>query len=222
MIEKIEALKKEWLSDRGNTVVLKEFVTLLQRCLMMILSTHKYSVSDHEAQELMHEVISQVVLRLDSVEKVVGYAHRILHCEFMRMVAERKRRESVPLDDETDHEAKLPSFSERCLGMDAALIEQLKEVILQLPPPHDRIANAYYFEKCSHKELAKELGFPVNQIGERIKRATAMLRKVLKDSFGTLYINMAEVLDVDCDQVIETELDKAGKGKTKRGEGYER
>lgn len=181
MVDELEELKETYLLNRENYIVMQEFFSSLALCLSKTLKNKKYTLSKYEADELVQSVLIEVNKRLEKVENVLAYSQKIMKIMFFKMV--RKRPDHALISKEIEQQACEPnSFHNRCMEMAPDLEEKLKHAINSLPPPNNRIVQALFYDKATHKELAKELGVPINQIGMKKKRAIKRLQEIVRNN----------------------------------------
>lgn len=128
-----------------------------------------------DAEDLTQQTFLLAQQRLHQVrepQRALGWLFAILRSCFLK--SERKRRpvdatglemdiESIP-DDVTDSD------------IDSQL---LQTAIDELPEESKMVVVMFYFEECSYKEIAAQLGVPIGTVMSRLARAKGRLRKRL-------------------------------------------
>lgn len=93
----------------------------------------------------------------------VNVCRDMLRSGWLRML-----RRSEPIESLLDLAAPQPGGGE------------VTQAVLNLPGKYREVIVLYYFEDMKIREIAKTLGLPVNSVSTRLRRAKAMLGRVLK------------------------------------------
>ena len=57
--------------------------------------------------------------------------------------------------------------------------DDLQLALEELPPEYKLVVTMFYFEHCSYKDIAEQLGLPIGTVMSRLSRAREKLRGVL-------------------------------------------
>jgi RNA polymerase sigma-70 factor (ECF subfamily) len=107
-----------------------------------------------------------------NTDRVRGWLFTVLRSCFLKL-----RRKKVPLpagalEYDLESEDPLPSESE----IDG---ERLQTALNELADEFRIVLAMFYFEECSYKEIAEQLGIPIGTVMSRLARAKIHLRKLL-------------------------------------------
>lgn len=137
---------------------------------------YRLSGSAHDAEDLTQQTFLSAQLKLDQLQSVAhsrAWLYAILRNCYLK--SHRKRRPlaagSIELDMETiadDLPAKLAIDEER-----------LQAAINELPDDFKLVLVMFYFEGCSYREIAEQLGWPAGTVMSRLSRAKSRLRSRL-------------------------------------------
>ncbi|MFC2110338.1 RNA polymerase sigma factor [Bacteroidota bacterium] len=96
----------------------------------------------------------------------------------------RKKTETISLDNEQNNSHLLsddtPSPEDQLI-IDQNLA-QLLRFIKQLKPHYQKVINLRFFQELSYKEIAVELGEPMNNVKVKILRAKKLLSEIITNS----------------------------------------
>jgi RNA polymerase sigma-70 factor (ECF subfamily) len=131
--------------------------------------------NQQDAEDLTQQTFLLAQQRLDQVrepERILGWLFAILRSCFLK--SERKRRPLAAAGIELDIEEIPDDVSER--DVDAQLVQA---AIDELPDESKLVVVMFYFEDCSYKEIAAQLGIPIGTVMSRLARAKGRLRQRL-------------------------------------------
>lgn len=163
-------------------VLFQRYETPLYRFLLGVLRTA------HQAEEALQETFVRALERLDGVDgdHLRGWLFTVAYHQAMllrRRAASRQRhvRSTVGLDgDAVPAEAPGPAeAAER--GEDA---RRLRELLDQLPPAQREVIRQRVYEGKKFREIADELGCPLNTALARMHEGLKRLRLLWGESHG--------------------------------------
>ena len=128
-----------------------------------------------DAEDLTQQTFLIAQQRLHQVrhpERALGWLFAILRSCYLK--GERKRRPMDAAGLELDIESIPEDVTEN--DIDSQL---LQAAIDELPDESKLVVVMFYFEECSYKEIAAELGIPIGTVMSRLARAKGRLRKRL-------------------------------------------
>jgi RNA polymerase sigma-70 factor (ECF subfamily) len=128
-----------------------------------------------DAEDLTQQVFLIAQQRLDQVrdaERILGWLFAILRSCYLKGV--RKRRPISTAGLGLDIEEIPEGVAEQ--DIDTQLVQS---AIDELPEDSRLVVLMYYFEDCSYKQIAAELGIPIGTVMSRLARAKGRLRKRL-------------------------------------------
>jgi RNA polymerase sigma-70 factor (ECF subfamily) len=105
-------------------------------------------------------------------DKVRGWLFTVLRSCFLKL---RRKKTPIPagtLEYDIEAEDRLPIDSE----IDG---ERLQAALNELADEFRIVLAMFYFEECSYKEIAEQLGVPIGTVMSRLARAKSHLRKRL-------------------------------------------
>lgn len=193
-MERLEALKMAYLLDRENETLMREFFLELQNAIYKTIHKKKLtSLSDDMRDELVQTVLLEVHKRLENINNVLAYAQVVFSNLFFKAV--RKQGEKTPYDNKEFEIEVENSFNDKFKVLDEKVLDRIKDIINALPPPNNILLAAKFIKKKKHKELAAELGVPINQIGVKTERAMKRFMKTLKSDYRDLLQELADHFD---------------------------
>jgi len=131
--------------------------------------------NQHDAEDLTQQTFLLAQQRLHQVsqpERIVAWLFAILRTCYLKS---RRRRRPV---DAGALELDIESIPEDVTEDDIDL-QQLQAAIDELPDESKLVLVMFYFEQCSYREIATELGVPIGTVMSRLARAKGRLRKRL-------------------------------------------
>lgn len=145
----------------------------------------RYAASEEEANDMFQEAFLKVfqnLKKLKDPEALPGWVKRITVNTCLDMLKVEKSKWDIPLDQvQVDDQ----NYSEM---LDKLNVEQLVEVVNELPEGYRIVLNMYVVDGYSHKEIAEHLG-----IGESTSRSQlTYAKKLLKQKLVKLGVNKYE------------------------------
>jgi len=131
------------------------------------------TATDGDADDLLQEVFYRIHRQLSTLrqpEKLQGWVYRIARNTLIDHYRTRRRHEPLELDRAEDDPT----------GRDVVdLTPTLRRFISQLPPSYREPLVQHEFQGAPLNEVAKDLGLSLTATKSRVRRARAMLRKML-------------------------------------------
>lgn len=171
----------------------KRFEKLVQPHLeAMYRFAFRLSGQQHDAEDLVQDVVVKLYPRLDELEEVEQlrpWLNRVLYRHFIDQVRRKGRRADVPVSDVTELEhqddfldsyaSDLPDFAEQ---IDSARLGPVLDIIMQTMTPDQRTLMLLYdVDGWSQEDIARVLDVPVGTVKSRVHRCRAAFRKKLQD-----------------------------------------
>lgn len=154
----------------------RAFSVLMQRYSSQVYSSAlRLMKDDDEAQEVTQLAFIQAYRKMDTWrgENFGAWVSIIANHIALRLLEKEKRRQTVPLDENTD----LPT--ENYDEQKEQRIQSLEKAMAQLPE-HDRlIIEEHYYNNVPLAEIAQRLGQTENNIKVRLFRIRERLKKMI-------------------------------------------
>lgn len=169
-------LIREVLQD-GNA---RAFETLMKRYTSSVYGAALRLMKDEEnAQEVTQMAFIQAYRHLDSWrgENFGAWVTIIANHIALRMLEKEKRRQTDPLDENTD-----PPNEEYDEQRELQL-QALEQAITQLPEAERQIIQWHYYEGVTLQTIAQRLGQTENNIKVRIFRIRERLKRRIEDEY---------------------------------------
>ena len=135
-----------------------------------------------DARDLVQDTLERGLRNLERFQ--VGTDGRawlltILHRLFIDRCRSRTREPRANVSSEELAERVAAPEGETLPAWASISIEQLREVLGQVPEPFREVYRMHCLEGCSYDEIATRLGIAKNTVGTRLVRARRMLRELL-------------------------------------------
>lgn len=151
----------------------------------MLAVCMRYSRNREEAQDVLHDGMIKVFLKLESFENkgsLEGWVRRIIVNNAIDFV--RSRRDFY-LGQEQDYlidEMIDDSADERDLEMVRELkVEKLIGLIQKLSPAYQTVFNLYAIENMTHKEIAEKLNINIGTSKSNLAKAKMRLKELVEE-----------------------------------------
>ena len=145
----------------------------------------RYSRNREEAQDVLHDGMIKVFLKLESFENkgsLEGWVRRIIVNNAIDFV--RSRRDFY-LGQEQDYlidEMVDDTVNERELERVRELkVEKLIELIQKLSPAYQMVFNLYAIENMTHKEIAEKLNINIGTSKSNLAKAKMRLKELVEE-----------------------------------------
>lgn len=153
------------------------FETLMKRYSSQVYGAAlRLTKNEEHAAEVTQMAFIQAYRQLDSwrSENFGAWVTIIANHIALRLMEKEKRRQTVPLDENTDPPEEL--YDEQKEGR----LQCLEEAVRQLPEQDHFIIERHYYQNISLAEIASQLGQTENNIKVRLFRIRERLKKKLQ------------------------------------------
>jgi len=140
----------------------------------------KYSSSREEAEDTFHEGFMKVFKNIQHFKKegsLEGWIRIIMVNTALEKFRKNKRMVALVNIEEYHHETKNQTGDD---VFSQFAVDDLMEMIHNLPPQYKMVFNLYEFEGLKHKEIAEELGITEGTSKSNLSRAKAILQKEIR------------------------------------------
>ncbi len=140
---------------------------------------YRLTGSVHDAEDLTQQTFLTAQRKmgdLRNIDAARGWLFTILRNCFLR--ERQKRRPALAADLGVCVDPVAPAV----LADDPSDSIRLQEALNRLPDGFRLAVVMFYFERCSYREIADELGVPVGTVMSRLARAKGHLRSILVDA----------------------------------------
>ena len=154
----------------------RAFSVLMQRYSSQVYSSAlRLMKDDDEAQEVTQLAFIQAYRKIDTWrgENFGAWVSIIANHIALRLLEKEKRRQTVPLDENTD----LPT--ENYDEQKEQRIQSLEKAVAQLPEQDRLIIEEHYYNNVPLAEIARRLGQTENNIKVRLFRIRERLKKMM-------------------------------------------
>ena len=154
----------------------RAFSVLMQRYSSQVYSSAlRLMKDDDEAQEVTQLAFIQAYRKMDTWrgENFGAWVSIIANHIALRLLEKEKRRQTVPLDENTD----LPT--ENYDEQKEQRIQSLEKAVAQLPEQDRLIIEEHYYNNVPLAEIARRLGQTENNIKVRLFRIRERLKKMM-------------------------------------------
>lgn len=145
---------------------------------MMLSVAHRYANNKPDAEDIFQESVLNVFDRLHQlreVEKIHGWAKQIVVHEAIRFY---KKKRNMVFTEETQWETvKYEGDSEIYKQLE---LEQILQIIQQLPDKMRIVINLYAIEGYKHEEIAEILGVSIGTSKSNLHDARRQLKNSMK------------------------------------------
>ena len=158
----------------------RAFETLMKRYTSQVYGAALRLVKDEEnAQEVTQMAFIQAYRQLDSWrgENFGAWVTIIANHIALRMLEKEKRRQTEPLDDNTD--APDETYDEQ----KEQRLQSLEAAVAQLPEAERQIIQWHYYEGVPLQTIAQRVGQTENNIKVRIFRIREKLKKKIENEY---------------------------------------
>lgn len=152
-----------------------------------------------DAEDVLQDVFYQFITGYDeikSIDKITSWLYTVARNKIIDLLRKKKREplESIktPIsgegEDELTFEDILPSTENLpdTEYMRAAIMEELEDVLDELPEEQQEAFIQNELEGKSFKEISEQTGVPINTLASRKRRAVLYLRERLKSLFNEI------------------------------------
>ncbi|WP_242916524.1 RNA polymerase sigma-70 factor [Pontibacter liquoris] len=158
---------------------LQEYETLFRRNYKRLCQRVHRMLGDMDATEdLVQEVFVQFWNKKDgqAIDNPEAYLHRAAINKALNYAGSQKRRWEIAKQYQQEQDQTTPAGQELELQ---ELQKKVQQSIDALPPMCRKVFLLSRYEEMSHKEIAAFLNISPNTVDNHIKKALAILRKVL-------------------------------------------
>jgi RNA polymerase sigma-70 factor (ECF subfamily) len=140
---------------------------------------YRLTGSVHDAEDLTQQTFLTAQRKMGDLRKID--AARKWLCAILRncFLRERQRRRPTLA---ADLEVRLDPVAPDVSGSDSSDPARLQEALNGLPDGFRLAVVMFFFEECSYREIADELGVPMGTVMSRLARAKGHLRSILVDA----------------------------------------
>lgn len=144
----------------------------------------RYAASTYEAEEIMQTGYIKVFTQMSTFRQqgsFEGWIRRIMvntAIEFFR-----KSKHTVPLMDLES----VPAEADPGINMDSLELQDLLDLIRELPDGYRMVFNMFAIEGYSHREIAEQLGISESTSKTQLLRARVRLQKRIQQLEGENY-----------------------------------
>jgi RNA polymerase sigma-70 factor (ECF subfamily) len=141
---------------------------------------YRLTGNDHEAQDLVQEVLLRVRRGLASYQpgSMEGWLSRIATNAFLDDVRRQKRRPVVALPDDPERVLEGAPSADEALD-NASLPDHVQQALRELPDDYRAAVVLCDVVGFSYQEIAESLGVPVGTVRSRIHRGRSLLKEAL-------------------------------------------
>jgi len=136
----------------------------------------RYIKEQNEAEDTMIQGFMKVFNKIDQFKEAgsfEGWIRRIMVNESLTYL---RRNKNMYLEVDIEHADRTPDYN----SLDASLeVEDLMNMVRELPMGYRTVFNLYAIEGYSHKEIADSLDITVNTSKSQLSRARKMLQNIL-------------------------------------------
>ena len=136
----------------------------------------RYIKEQNEAEDTMIQGFMKVFNKIDQFKEAgsfEGWIRRIMVNESLTYL---RRNKNMYLEVDIEHADRTPDYN----SLDASLeVEDLMNMVRELPMGYRTVFNLYAIEGYSHKEIADSLDITVNTSKSQLSRARKMLQNML-------------------------------------------
>lgn len=136
----------------------------------------RYIKEQNEAEDTMIQGFMKVFNKIDQFKEegsFEGWIRRIMVNESLTYL---RRNKNMYLEVDIEHADRTPDYN----SLDASLeVEDLMNMVRELPMGYRTVFNLYAIEGYSHKEIADSLDITVNTSKSQLSRARKMLQNML-------------------------------------------
>lgn len=154
----------------------------------MLAVCMRYSRNREEAQDILHDGMIKVFVKLGSFENkgsLEGWVRRIIVNNAIDFVRTRKdfylrEEQDYMIDDmvdETPNEKELEKLKEM-------KVERLIGLIQKLSPAYQTVFNLYAIENMTHKEIAEKLNINIGTSKSNLAKAKIRLKELVEEHWN--------------------------------------
>jgi RNA polymerase sigma-70 factor (ECF subfamily) len=143
--------------------------------------------NENDAEDICLQAFSKAFDKIDSFDSDFQFNTWIttiaknLHVDLLR-----KQRVETKITSQTEQQAA-ESVADDTLGPEDMLIRsqnlsKLLNQVKQLKPHYRSVIQLRYFQECSHKEIATQLGLSISNVKVRLLRAKKLLAEIINTS----------------------------------------
>ncbi len=140
--------------------------------------------NENEAEDLAIKSFSKAFEFLDKYKEEFSFKSWLLTIARNLFIDEVRRKKTLLVSLEKNKEEVYELFDESPSPEDLLINEQnlarLKSLIKQLKPHYAQIINLRYFQELTYKEIALEIGEPLNNVKVKILRARKLLAELIQ------------------------------------------
>ena len=145
----------------------------------MLSVAHRYANNKTDAEDIFQESVLNVFDRLQQLrepEKIAGWAKKVVVHEAIRFY---KKKRNMFFTEETQSEtAKYEGNSDIYKQLE---LEQILQIIQQLPDKMRLVMNLYAIEEFKHEEIAEMLEISVGTSKSNLHDARKRIKKLISD-----------------------------------------
>lgn len=165
---------------------------------VMMGAALRYKKNKEDASALVNEAFLKVLTNIDKYDRkkpLEAWLRRIvINCAIDEFRASKKNRE---LFGETapEHE-NLESSASYNEAIESFEIEEIEQLLANLPKATYLVFNLYALDGYSHKEVSEQLGITVETSKWHVKQARKKLRNIIgmTSTFGGLLISLIDIV----------------------------
>lgn len=162
--------------DRALSEIFARYEVPLFQFLVGILRNH------HQAEDTLQETLVRALERLDGVDgnHLRGWLFTVAYHQAMLVKRRQKSRPTSVEEPEGLAADRLPGPLRQAETLDDA--RRLKELLEQLPPPQREVIRQRVYEGKRFREIAADLGCPLNTALARMHEGMKRLRTLWEQS----------------------------------------
>lgn len=150
----------------------------------------RYSHNRMEAEDLLHEGFIKVFTKIDQFKHTGPFEAWLRRLMVNTILEEFRKKKKINFVDENKLPVNLSDEENDGNDNDIPELNQIMQLVNELPEKYRMVFNLYVVEGYSHDEIAEELGISIGTSKSNLSRA----RQWLKSRITTMVINKHETL----------------------------
>ena len=170
---------------RGNKKALETLYKTTADFLLGICM--RYAQNKQDAEDIFQEGFIKILHNLNNLkenDKIVPWMIRIMANTAINYLKAQQRLGENEFNDNTDFNTEELKEDNDDLLLDMITVDELYELIGQLPQGYKTVINLYAIENYSHKEIANMLGISESTSKTQYQKAKAKLKKMIMEKLN--------------------------------------
>jgi RNA polymerase sigma-70 factor (family 1) len=167
---------------------------------MLCYEARGYIHADHLIEEIVCDVFTRLWQNRESIiitSSLREYLIKSVHNNCIDYYRQQKAQNRLKSNVEENQKiySTLADLDENPLDyiVTRELEERIAEAINSLPPQYARAFKLSRFNDLTYEQIAREMGISINSVKTDIKKALAILRKTLFDSFIVFLLMISKI-----------------------------